>query len=1196
MSVRVWAGLIVLAAAPAAARDWRVWRHDPERTGRQDAAGIPGAPGVVQETDVGSRIEASDLVAADLDLDGLPEAVFAASGRLFAVRPGGAALWTSDAIGAIRPLGVADLDGDARPEIVATTDRPGLVRLDGADGRVLWTSPAAWKAPASVFPIDLGDGGPPALYVAEDGCAHDGDGLGRLLRFAGGRVVESVLRTETHDYWCGRGQAAADVDGDGRLEIIAPADDRVWAYDPAVGFSVAVSPALGTFPIGLTTVAAADLDGDGDDELILSSDNPYYWIETARRVVVLEHEDGVLRRSWQAIVNAASGRHRFLAAPAGDVVASSPGSEVVTSVRGSGPSDWRVRVYAGLPEGTGAEMLAELVGYTAIALADVDDDGVDEVIAREADALDPGGMGVLSAWRFGASEPEPGWVSERGIVPVAAPSWGAAARPFFLPGPLGFPALLAFLDPDGDGIAVDVALLGGLDGSPGAAYPASGAFPPTAAVPVSGGGAGPVVAFADGRVALFDAALALRNDLDRDGRPDLRAGRFEPRPVAEAAGGRVAAADGAGRVMVAGATGTAERSLERAAPGARVALAGCDCADGALAVAPGTDADGASVLLGVPTAGGTTTATPLGGSPTVAFDPLPIGATDRPAHPAADSVLLGTVDEWGWSSRLVLVGTGRGAVLWGGAEERGGFDGIPSAADLDGDGTREVLAVRRGFLQVLAVDATEIRRGAIGGGGLVTAVDIDADGRPELFRSGSSESGPERIDPETLARVWRAAGGVSHAGRCAAAVPGPAGAWSIVAVPASGDRVVAYAAADGTESWRAVPAGGRIFSSREDAAAAGMSPGTLSSPSAAGGTPGSAPGAILVGSSDGRLYALDAATGDLAWSAPLGAAVLEPIVAGAPGSVFIAAPTADGRIHRIVEAALPEPGWVIDWDGEREPTSPGDEMDRTGDASRGAALWAEVSGAAGYRVTLEIESGGTVVPWTDVGTATRWVDRGLTLVPGTRYRSRVRAYADAGVSRDAVSDGFVVADDADPDVSLAADGPRILPDADGVEDETFLRVTAADAAGLRRIRVAVLDATGREVIELARREIGGLRRVLAVPWNGRGPDGRVVAGGTYRAAAEAEDSAGRWAVAEARVLVCAGETARTAACAPGGSDAGDDAGDDVGTDAGPEGGWLVPGGGGGCACRAPGGEGGGGGTAGWAAAIAAVLAIRRRRR
>jgi DNA-binding beta-propeller fold protein YncE len=1210
--------LAILGAAPAAAQDWPVWRGEPGRTGLQSEPGAIVSPAVTATLLVGGAPGAGELLAQDVDLDGLPETVFARGGRALALRPDGTAAWASAGIGAVRPLGAADLDGDGRPEVVVATAEPGIAVLDGTTGALIFATPAG-EIPVlgTVLPVP---GDTLRLYVADDGCANDGAGTGRVIDFgAAGEPAITPLRTETHGIWCGRNHAAADVDGDGDPEIVAPDDDRVWAYATDDGFSAFASGHLGSFPWGLVDVAPADLDADGDDELVLASNNAYRWVSTSRRLLVLDAEEDDLVVRWHVDVDPGSGRHGYIDAPAAEVLADVPGLEVVSSFAASAEAGWALRVFRGLPSEDRAEVLAELPGHVALGLADLDGDTISEILAQPATTLDVVSPGPVAAFRAaGDGTLTALWTSSDSWLPLAPSSgdsaaaadapralggWGSPDRPIVLAGPSGHPALVLERDGDADGIADRVALVDGPTGEDLADYaPASAGI--TAIARASGGAAVLAVATDDGRVALLDAELDLSNDLDGDGAPDVFAGRGMPQPIVVSRPGETPATlavDSRGRLVEyhpadppAGdgteASPPDARSTTRLLGGAGAPVSGsaCDCPAGTLIAAPVTGADGQPALALFGDVAAAPQATfGLASGMSFVWDPLPIGDAD-PAAPGWDVVAVAQIDWRGERAGLALANTGGGWVRMCEQVDEP-VDAPLSAADLDGDGVNEVLAVHRSFRRAVDFEGVEVARGDGTGGGLIAARDVDGDGAVDLFRTGAAGSGPERLDAG-LERLWIAAAGTSHDDRYGALAPGRTGTWRIAAVPAGSAEVTAYLATDGGAFWTGAYAGGAVYASTAEAIAEGAAPGALSNIAAAADLAGDGLAAFVAGSTDGWVYAFAADDGALLWAAPLHEAAGEPIVARVAGDagVQVVVPTADGLLHVIDAATLVPPGPVLDADGAAWPASEADEVDVTYDATTVAAAWPPVDGADGYLVAVATGDGILVRPWA-LDVEPRLVARDLRLQPGTPYRTVVRAAVGGrGASPEASSDGFTVVDDDPPSAAVDATPGRVLPDADGVDDASAIRVSLGDAVGLRRFRLEVVDPSGATLLTLAEAEIGGVRREVSTTWNGRGPDGRVVTGARYRAVAFAEDTAGRSGGGEAAIWVCAGEALAEPECAEAGEDAGADAGPtDAAGDA------AAGGSGGGCSCGLAGADGGLSVVA--PALLLAVLAGARRR-
>jgi hypothetical protein len=163
-----------------------------------------------------------------------------------------------------------DLDGDGAPEVVwASHD---AVALRASDGATLWRGAGAGRSWGGPVVADLDGDGAPEIAV--------GRGGGSLTVYgAAGDVVRTLSPFGTAEI---RALAAADLDGDGTVEILAGraspgARGQVTAID-ASGATRAGWPALAPSSPGFgwgvynQNLAAADLDGDGRREILAPSD------------------------------------------------------------------------------------------------------------------------------------------------------------------------------------------------------------------------------------------------------------------------------------------------------------------------------------------------------------------------------------------------------------------------------------------------------------------------------------------------------------------------------------------------------------------------------------------------------------------------------------------------------------------------------------------------------------------------------------------------------------------------------------------------------------------------------------------------------------------------------------------------------------------------------------------------------------
>ncbi|MEZ4432781.1 MAG: MopE-related protein [bacterium] len=181
--------------------------------------------------------------------------------------------------------------------------------------------------------------------------------------------------------------------------------------------------------------------------------------------------------------------------------------------------------------------------------------------------------------------------------------------------------------------------------------------------------------------------------------------------------------------------------------------------------------------------------------------------------------------------------------------------------------------------------------------------------------------------------------------------------------------------------------------------------------------------AVVVGSTDGHLYAVDPCPEGpprLLWSLDLGAAVGPPIFADTDGdnAVEIVVAPADGMLHGIDTLRTPPPEWIHDLD---DPNGAAD-LDETNRPHLETlhAAWAPVPGAVAYEYTF-LDANGPCGPFMPAQ-GTRAVSN-CPLVPGARYAVAARAIGPLGTSPEAISDGirWLPCPDADGDGHCADD-------------------------------------------------------------------------------------------------------------------------------------------------------------------------------
>jgi len=242
-----------------------------------DGDGNPATHGVLLAT--GSAYLYSSPGIANIDADGRPEILVGTQsmdGKVYAIKPNGqmATGWPVATRGPVTSSATfADFDGDGRNEVLIASESDSVFVLRG-DGSSYpgWPRPAftnsAFGHTGSPVPADLDqDGHLEIVYAANDGRLHvwrtNGD---PLPGFATALFAQNALNQDATQAT----PAIADVDGDGRLEILLGAEDGLiygWNHDGSEleGFPIAIG---GEVRAGVT---AWDLDRDGLVELAVAS-------------------------------------------------------------------------------------------------------------------------------------------------------------------------------------------------------------------------------------------------------------------------------------------------------------------------------------------------------------------------------------------------------------------------------------------------------------------------------------------------------------------------------------------------------------------------------------------------------------------------------------------------------------------------------------------------------------------------------------------------------------------------------------------------------------------------------------------------------------------------------------------------------------------------------------------------------------
>ncbi|HEY6066499.1 MAG TPA: VCBS repeat-containing protein, partial [Thermoanaerobaculia bacterium] len=389
-------------------------------------------------------VRASHPVAGDLDRDGVAEIVVGTSnGRVYALRANGTVLpgWpiTMPAEVAASPA-IGDLDGDGYPEVVVacgSTFDPsgsGAVRAYHRDGTLLWSfSPAD----------ENGDGRPEGVASTPAIGDIDGDGSNEVV-FGSWDFNVYVLRGSNgtpmpgfppNPSGLGHGirdsiwssPALADLDGDGRLEIIIGADTHAegppintpnggaihvfrWNGTEMPGFPQYVNQTIMSSP------AVGDIDGDGILDIVVGGGT--FYTGAVGRQVYAWRRDGTFVPGWPVSTTGQVFSSPALADLTGDgipevIVSDEPeggNAPYLYAFRGNGTLLFKVqpRSYFGVTPNIGSP-----------SVADVDGDGqVDILVAvnTEIAVVDRNGVQLTDPGPPNANDPRPSYYTSTAIL------------------------------------------------------------------------------------------------------------------------------------------------------------------------------------------------------------------------------------------------------------------------------------------------------------------------------------------------------------------------------------------------------------------------------------------------------------------------------------------------------------------------------------------------------------------------------------------------------------------------------------------------------------------------------------------------------------------------------------------------------------------------------------------------------------
>jgi hypothetical protein len=235
----------------------------------------------------------SCVTVADVNGDGKPDLLFAGDGVSVLLGNGDGTFQTavnySAAGESATSVAVADVNGDGKLDVIAVNDSGTVsVLLGNGDGtfQAAVSYPSGGEFASSVAVADVNGDGKPDLLVATDcaisnsNCVY-GNGVVGVLLGNGDGTFQTVVSYDSGG-WAGTAMAVADVNGDGKPDVVV-ANGCSFSYCGGGNYSpvsVLLGNGDGSFQAAVSyssggeyavSVAVADLNGDGKPDIVVAN-------------------------------------------------------------------------------------------------------------------------------------------------------------------------------------------------------------------------------------------------------------------------------------------------------------------------------------------------------------------------------------------------------------------------------------------------------------------------------------------------------------------------------------------------------------------------------------------------------------------------------------------------------------------------------------------------------------------------------------------------------------------------------------------------------------------------------------------------------------------------------------------------------------------------------------------------------------
>ncbi len=1075
------AGLLTMVATTAHAGEWPGWRRDAQRTAMANGKSDINKPAVRWRYFIGGSLSAEQFVAHDLDSDGKRELLYLAGGRLIAKEADDTLIWETKILRLTYIKGLFDLNGDGKKELLVLGKGGAAFIFSPADGSVCWETPASdFTQLGAVLIADLdGDKAKTSdLYLAELASAS---AVGKAAAYSFSGKCSGKTKLTAKELWSfkytnntdknadrngtgGLWDALADLDGDGSLEVVAPAGTDMHVYDGTTGKHRSKT-SVGAQIAGGAWVMVGDVDGDKDEEILVSTRR-----NNSKRIWLMDWDKSkkTLVTRWERkAADEAKDLHGSIEDPLHDLDGDGK-AEVVTSFMEAGV--WTTYILDGAATGA-PKVKASISGEALMGVADVDGDGRSELLTSKPDASAVNVRGVSkTGWKLGTARVISAAAKGTVFPPMALDRdrWARQAlgrrvtpwdanqdkkKDLLLLFTNGTDQTLAAYDCSGASTPVKRA-----SHAPGTGLGIH-AFQPSSDVGEGGTGGQILTPRSDGFLVSLGNGLVPSNSVSQGGfkRIGMRAGGFMAAAplVVDLDGDKkaeVLTLDSRGKLHCidpAGANLIKPPKLKWTIPTVNVVSTRPTAAD--------LDGDGKREVL-------------VGESPAIQVSVYRSDGTKMWSYPKdtsswsmrqmRGSLLAGDVsgdkvqdvvyvtnnkvDNKVYLGALhgktgLPVWTAEVSHVYGGCGE-----GFQTLKDLDGDGVLDVvLAACKTLLGVRGKDGKvlnpqNIQTSITDNGpanlcgktsGYAMLHDLDGDKKVDAFATGNFNFACA-LTPNwdgaklTFKQLWTSKANTKY--KATFAAPVDCGGTSGTRLVAPRLRSAELDVLKGSS--------GALISTLE--MKSGSLSGYLTSAAAHADLAGDGAPRVLLGSDDGYLYAVKACSAKpvLDWSLYMRAPVAEVVLGDTDGDgkdeIVIA--SQDGFLNALGRERLPAPGYVYDNDGKGPALNPSQDIDLTENKDTLSANWGKVAGADGYEFAVLTSFGAilTKPEFIKAGDKTEGSATGLQLKPGQRYFFAVRAVdsKNGNTSAETISDGVLIKGNTSADGGVTPDGGTKPPE------------------------------------------------------------------------------------------------------------------------------------------------------------------------